>query len=76
MSYDNDRSEIGLAVVSLWAEDVAEALCFYRDAIGLELISAPHERPHFRLGETYLVILQGKPAAAQNAVPERFPILA
>lgn len=32
--------------------------------------------PHFYLGETILVIAQGKPLLAQNSVPENFPLIA
>ncbi len=67
---------ISLAVVSLWAEDVAAAAHFYRDVIGLKMIPQHGGRPHFDLGGAYLVILQGKPYPAQDPVPARFPQVA
>ena len=65
-----------LVVISLWAEDVAAAAHFYRDVIGLRLLLHHGDRPHFDLGGVYLAILKGKPIAAQNATPARFPIVA
>jgi predicted enzyme related to lactoylglutathione lyase len=68
-----------IAVVSLWAEDVPTAAHFYRDVIGLQLLShhSHHDgRPHFDLGGTYLTILKGKPIPAQNAEPSHFPLIA
>ena len=71
-------NEPGLAVVSLWAEDVPTTAHFYRDVLGLRLVP-PHgatASPHFDLGGTYLIILQGQPRPAENAVPARFPVVA
>ncbi len=65
-----------LAIVSLWAEDVAAAAHFYRDVIGLNLLPHHSERPHFDLGGQYLVILHGKPMPAQNPTPKIFPLMA
>jgi catechol 2,3-dioxygenase-like lactoylglutathione lyase family enzyme len=68
-----------IAVISLWAEDVAAAARFYRDVLKLPplLHHPPHgERPHFDLGGTYLTILQGKPIPAQDAAPPHFPLVA
>ena len=68
-----------IAVVSLWAEDVPTAAHFYRDVIGLRLLShhSHHDgRPHFDLGGTYLAILKGKPVPARNAEPSHFPLIA
>ncbi len=65
-----------LAVISLWAEDVPRAAHFYKDVIGLHLVSHHGDRPHFDLGNAYLVILKGKSQPAQNADPQRFPVLA
>ncbi len=70
-------TDIRIAVVSLWAEDVTAAAHFYRDAIGLQLLAHhSHERPHFDLGGSYLVILKGRPQAALNPLPTRFPLVA
>jgi catechol 2,3-dioxygenase-like lactoylglutathione lyase family enzyme len=65
-----------LAVVSLWAEDVAAATHFYRDVIGLKLLMHDRQRPHFDLDGAYLVILQGRLLPPLNSVPARFPIVA
>jgi catechol 2,3-dioxygenase-like lactoylglutathione lyase family enzyme len=65
-----------LAVVSLWADDVAAATHFYRDVIGLRLLPHQPGRPHFDLHGTYLTILKGRPVPAQGAEPERFPVVA
>jgi catechol 2,3-dioxygenase-like lactoylglutathione lyase family enzyme len=66
-----------LAVVSIWAEDVATTAHFYRDVIELHLLD--HHgggRPHFDLNGVYLTILKGRPVPAGDAVPVRFPLLA
>ncbi len=65
-----------LAVVSLWAEDVAAAAHFYRDVIGLKLLMHDPHRPHFDLGGSYLVILKGRPVPPLDSAPARFPIVA
>lgn len=67
---------ITLEVVGLWAEDVPATAHFYRDVIGLKLLSHHAGRPHFDLGGVYLVILHGKPQPPLYPKPERFPILA
>ena len=66
-----------IAVVSLWAEDVSQATHFYRDV--LKLPALPHhgeQRPHFRIGETILTILEGTPAVRQPNDPGYFPAFA
>lgn len=65
-----------LAVVGLWAEDVAAAARFYHEVIGLNPVPHHGQQPHFNLGGIYLTILQGRPSPAEDAVPSRFPILA
>ena len=65
-----------LAVISLWAADVAAAAHFYRDVIGLRLIDHHGDRPHFDLGGIYLTILKGQPLPPRDPVPARFPIVA
>jgi catechol 2,3-dioxygenase-like lactoylglutathione lyase family enzyme len=65
-----------LAVISLWAEDVAAAAHFYRDVIGLPLLPLHDHRPHFDLGGVYLVILKGRPVPPLDPVPDRFPNVA
>ena len=65
-----------LAVVTLWAEDVAKTTQFYRDVIGLKLLMRDQHRPHFDLGGSYLVILKGRSVPPLNPIPARFPIIA
>ena len=65
-----------LAVVSLWAEDVATTAHFCRDVIGLKLLMHDRHRPHFDLGDAYLDILQGRSLPPRDPVPARFPIVA
>jgi catechol 2,3-dioxygenase-like lactoylglutathione lyase family enzyme len=67
---------VTLAVVSLWAPDVAKAIHFYRDLIGLDLLPHHGEHPHFDLGSVYLVLLQGRPRPPQDPDPSRFPVMA
>jgi len=68
-----------VVVVCVWAEDVSQTAHFYRDVLDLDMVR-DHEhdkhRPHFRVGDGYLTILQGKPQAALDSYPERFPIFA
>jgi lactoylglutathione lyase len=65
-----------IAVISLWAEDVPACAHFYRDVLELPLTGEHAHRPHFDLGGSTLVILQGKPAPAAAADPARFPLFA
>ena len=65
-----------LAVVSIWAEEVAAMVHFYRDIVGLHLLEHQGGRPHFDLNGVYLTILKGRPMPAENAVPARFPLIA
>ena len=67
---------VRLAVVSLWAEDVPTTAHPYRDVIGLPLDSHHRDRPHFALGNGYLVFPNGKTVPAQNPTPAPFPVLA
>ncbi len=64
------------AVVSVWAEDTEKTGRFYRDALGLEMMPGHEDPPHFRLGDIYFVVLKGKPTAAVDTVPDRFPLFA
>lgn len=66
-----------VVVLSLWAEDVPKTAHFYKDILGLELFQHHHgDRSHFKVGDTYLVILKGKPSPAGDMDPERFPLFA
>jgi catechol 2,3-dioxygenase-like lactoylglutathione lyase family enzyme len=68
-----------LAVVSLWVADLAAALRFYEQVIGLPLNAAPGKRPHFKLANgATLVLLEGRPQPAildTEAFTGRFPTL-
>jgi len=65
-----------IAVVSLWVDDVQQAIDFYQNALQLELITTHGELPHFQLENGLLVLLKGKPQPATHAFPESFPLLA
>ena len=66
-----------VVVLSVWAEDVPNTAHFYHDVLGLELFTHHYgDIPHFKVGETYLTILKGKPIPAEESVPERFPLFA
>ena len=68
--------DVSLNVVSLWAEDLRTTAHFYRDVIGLRLMPHHGDRPHFDLGNLYLVLIHGKPAIRELGSPEDFPLLA
>ena len=68
--------KLKLAVVTLWAEDANRAADFYRDVLGLSLLTIDRGRPHFDLGGAYLVILPGRPHKLEDSTQPRFPVLA
>ena len=56
--------------VSLWAEDVSTVTHFYRDVIGLALVTHhTGDHPHFYVGGTYLTILCGRSSLPLNPEP-------
>lgn len=63
-------------VIAVWAEDVVTNAHFYRDVLGLSLLTHHGSRPHFKIDGIYLIILKGTPVSAQNADPDRFPLFA
>lgn len=68
-----------IVVLSIWAEDVPNTAHFYKDVLGLEHFSHHFDgsdRPHFKVGNTFLTILKGKPAPAEESDPVRFPLFA
>ena len=66
-----------IAVIALWAEDVATTAHFYRDVLGLKLLPHHHAgRPHFKVGDAYLTILKGSPQPPENIESTRFPVFA
>jgi catechol-2,3-dioxygenase len=65
-----------LVIVGLRAEDLATAVHFYQDVLGLCLMPHHGHRPAFDLGDgTFLVVVKGKPAPGQDAEPSRFPLV-
>ena len=68
--------KLKLAVVTLWAEDVNRTADFYRNVLGLPLLTIDRGRPHFDLGGAYLVILPGQPHKLEDSTRSRFPVLA
>ncbi len=68
--------KLKLAVVTLWGEDVIQMSDFYQNVLGLPLLNVDRGRPHFNVGEAYLVILSGKPHTIQDPGDSRFPVLA
>jgi catechol-2,3-dioxygenase len=63
-------------VICLWAEDVSKTAHFYKDVLSLELLHHHGDQPHFKVGDTYLTILKGKPHPAEDSDPPRFPLFA
>ena len=63
------------ASVTLWVEDFTKALVFYRDVLGLELLTRPGEIPQFKVGEGILVLAKGRLAQPADAFPPEFPQL-
>jgi len=63
-------------VVSLWAEDLPALVHFYRDIVGLPLLSHNKGRLYFDLGGAYLVLLEGKPPASPDTLGTRYPLVA
>ena len=67
---------IRIAVISLWAEDMATAVHFYRDVIGLNLMPRHGgDKYYFDLDGIALAIISGRPAI-QPDLEMRFPVVA
>ncbi len=64
------------ATVTLWVEDFSKAITFYRDMLGLELLTQPGDMPHFRVGSSMLVLAKGRFTQPSDAFPPEFPQLA
>jgi len=64
------------ATVTLWVENFNNAVKFYRDTLGLELLTQPGEMPHFKVGDGILVLAKGKFSQPADAFPPEFPQLA
>jgi len=64
-------------VVSLWADDVAASVHFYREVVGLALLPHHAQRPAFDLGNgAHLVIVRGQPTDRRDSGVSRFPLIA
>ena len=66
----------GIAVVTLWAEDVRALTSFYHQVLGFERVPDPGPIPHFQLGDTQLAIIRGTPGSPKNSIPDPFPVVA
>ena len=64
------------ATATVWVEDFDKAIKFYRDVLGLELLTQPGDMPHFKVGDSILVLAKGKLIPPKNAFPPEFPLLA
>jgi len=64
------------ATVTLWVEDFKKSVAFYRDVLGLELLTQPGDIPHFKVGSGMLVLAKGKFNQPADAFPPGFPQLA
>ena len=67
--------KLKLAVVTLWGEDVQKMSDFYEHVLGLPLMFADRDRPHFDFGGGYLTILPGQRHKA-DLTQARFPVIA
>jgi catechol 2,3-dioxygenase-like lactoylglutathione lyase family enzyme len=66
-----------LVVVSLWAMDVTTTAHFYRDVLGLPLLTHHGRQPAFDLGHgLHLVLNEGQPGALLDSKRDRFPTFA
>ena len=68
--------KLKLAVVTLWAVDVAKMTDFYQNVLGLPLVTIDCGRPHFDFGGGYLTVLPGQPYKVQDPAQARFPVIA
>jgi catechol 2,3-dioxygenase-like lactoylglutathione lyase family enzyme len=66
-----------LVVVSLWATDVTTTAHFYRDVLGLPLLTHHGRQPAFDLGHgVHLVLNEGQPGAVLDSSRSPFPTVA
>jgi catechol 2,3-dioxygenase-like lactoylglutathione lyase family enzyme len=66
-----------VAVYSLWANNLAAAVSFYRDVLGFRLLPHHAHLPAFDLGGgSHLVIIEGQPIPARDSNPPHFPLIA
>ena len=59
--------------ISLWVDDFDAAVYFYQKVLGLKLITRPGEVPHFKVGDTMLVLVKGSFCPPADAFPVDFP---
>jgi len=62
------------ATVTVWVEDFPSAITFYRDGLGLELVSRPGDIPQFLVGDSMLVLVKGRLFQPADAFPPDFPL--
>lgn len=65
----------GFGSVTLWVKDFEKSISFYRDSLGLELLSHPGDIPHFKVGDSFLVLIKGDFCPPSDAFPPDFPQL-
>jgi catechol 2,3-dioxygenase-like lactoylglutathione lyase family enzyme len=63
------------ATVTLWVENFNNAIRFYSEVLGLELLTAPGDIPNFKVGNSILVLAKGKFTPPVDAFPDEFPQL-
>lgn len=61
-----------IAVATLWVQDFEKAIPFFKEILGLELLTRPGEVPHFKIGEGRLVLLKGEFCPPDDAFPPEF----
>jgi catechol 2,3-dioxygenase-like lactoylglutathione lyase family enzyme len=64
------------ATVTIWVKNFEKAIKFYRDILGLELLTQPGDMPLFKVGDSALVLAKGKFTPPADAFPPEFPQLA
>lgn len=66
----------GLLIVTVWAQNVEKTMHVFRDVLGLSMVPHHGPRPHFKIGETPITILQSDAPMTQFGQTQRFPSLA
>jgi catechol-2,3-dioxygenase len=64
------------AVITLWVEDVVKVADFYRDGLGLRLLSHHDGSFHFDVNGVYLAIRKGRAISIEAYESSRFPLFA
>jgi len=58
-----------IAVVGVPARDVARAVHFYRDALGLRMLPHHAGPPHFKIGDTFLAVFERGASGVESSTP-------